>query len=208
MNVYDAPLGSFEVAVSSLVQPQKDVLFICGGAFTGLDKIIKVRLGNKVIGFNKEEKAVDLNEADILLQAQPEDLLRFALIPELIGRLPVTVALSELSEEALVKIITEPKNSLVKQYQTLFMMDNVELIVEDDAVRAIADKALTLNTGARGLRGIFENIMTEIMYELPSRPEVASCTITADVVRGEAEPVLGLRQEVKETGKKQIEKEA
>ena len=185
----------------------KDVLFICGGAFTGLEKIIKVRLGNKVIGFNKEEKKVDLNEADILLNAQPEDLLKFGLIPELIGRLPVTVALSELSEEALVRIITEPKNSLVKQYQTLFAMDDVDLIVEEDAVRAIAGKALALNTGARGLRGIFEKMMTDIMYELPSRPEVEKCIITADVVRGEADPVLILKGEAKGS-EHLVEKEA
>jgi ATP-dependent Clp protease ATP-binding subunit ClpX len=186
----------------------KDVLFICGGAFTGLEKIIKVRLGNKVIGFNKEEKKVDLNEADILLNAQPEDLLKFGLIPELIGRLPVTVALSELSEEALVRIITEPKNSLVKQYQTLFAMDDVDLIVDEDAVHAIAAKALALNTGARGLRGIFEKMMTDIMYELPSRPEVEKCLITADVVNGEAEPVLFIKGEAKGSEHLQTEKEA
>lgn len=186
----------------------KEVLFICGGAFTGLDKIIKVRLGNKVIGFNKEDKKTELSEADILLQAQPEDLLKFGLIPELIGRLPVTVALSELSEDALVRIITEPKNSLVKQYQTLFAMDDVDLVIEDDAVRAIADKALKLNTGARGLRGIFEGMMTELMYEIPSRPEVDKCIITADVVRGEAEPKLILRKELAEPKKKIDEKEA
>ena len=185
----------------------KDVLFICGGAFTGLDKIIKVRLGNKVIGFNKEDRVTDVDDADILLKAEPEDLLKFGLIPELIGRLPVTVALSELSEEALVRIITEPKNSLVKQYQTLFAMDDVDLVVEDEAVHAIADKALKLNTGARGLRGIFEGIMTDIMYELPSRPEVEKCIITADVVNGDAEPKLILRKELKEP-EKVIEKEA
>ena len=186
----------------------QDVLFICGGAFSGLDKIIKVRLGNKVIGFNKEEKKVDLNEADILLNVQPEDLLKFGLIPELIGRLPVTVALSELSEEALVRIITEPKNSLVKQYQTLFAMDDVDLIVDEDAVHAIAAKALSLNTGARGLRGIFEKMMTDIMFELPSRPEVEKCIITADVVNGEAEPVLFIKGEAKESKQLKTEKEA
>ena len=186
----------------------KDVLFICGGAFTGLDKIIKVRMGNKVIGFNKEEKKVELDEADILLNTQPEDLLKFGLIPELIGRLPVTVALSELSKEALVRIITEPKNSLVKQYQTLFAMDDVDLVVEDEAVEAIAEKALALNTGARGLRGIFESLMTDIMYELPSRPEVDKCIITAAVVRGEAEPVLMLRKEAKGSEQLTLEMEA
>ena len=172
----------------------KDVLFICGGAFTGLDRIIKTRLGNKVIGFNKDDTVTDLDDADILLRAEPEDLLKFGLIPELIGRLPVTVALSELSEEALVRIITEPKNSLVKQYQTLFAMDDVDLVVEDSAVHAIADKALQLKTGARGLRGIFEGIMTDIMYELPSRTDVSKCIIDADVVNGTAEPKLVLKK--------------
>lgn len=186
----------------------KDVLFICGGAFTGLDKIIKLRLGNKVIGFNKEDKNVDLNEEDILLKTQPEDLVRFGLIPELIGRLPVTVSLSELSRDALVRIITEPKNSLIRQYQTLFAMDDVDLVVEDEAVGAIADRALLLNTGARGLRGIFESVMTDIMYELPSRPEVEKCIITEGVIKGESEPVLMLRKEAKKAGTEQIEKEA
>ena len=175
----------------------KDVLFICGGAFTGLDKIIKVRLGSKVIGFNQDEKKLDFENEDVLLQAQPEDLLRFGLIPELIGRLPVTVALSELSEDALVRIITEPKNSIIKQYETLFDMDGVELVVEEDAIHAVADKALKMNTGARGLRGIFEGIMTDIMYEIPSRPEVEKCVITKEVVDGTSEPVLVLKEKEK-----------
>ena len=185
----------------------KDVLFICGGAFTGLDRIIKTRLGNKVIGFNKDDTVTNLDDADILLRAEPEDLLKFGLIPELIGRLPVTVALSELSEEALVRIITEPKNSLVKQYQTLFAMDDVDLVVEDGAVHAIADKALELKTGARGLRGIFEGIMTDIMYELPSRNDVSQCIITADVVNGTAEPKLVLKKSKIEESEK-IKKDA
>jgi ATP-dependent Clp protease ATP-binding subunit ClpX len=168
----------------------KNVLFICGGAFTGLDKIIKVRLGSKVIGFNQEDELLDVANEDILLKVQPEDLLKFGLIPELIGRLPVTVALSELSEKALVRIIREPKNSLVKQYQTLFAMDNVELEIEDDAVKAIAEKALSLNTGARGLRGIFENLMTDLMYEIPSDETIIKCIITKDTVENGADPVL------------------
>lgn len=175
----------------------KNVLFICGGAFTGLDKIIKVRLGSKVIGFNQEEEALDVAAEDILLKVQPEDLLKFGLIPELIGRLPVTVALSELSEEALVRIIREPKNSLIRQYQTLFAMDNVELEVEDDAVRAIAEKALKLNTGARGLRGIFENLMTDLMYEIPSQEDVVKVIITKDAVENGAEPILIRREKEK-----------
>ena len=169
----------------------KDVLFICGGAFTGLSTIIKRRLGNKVIGFNSDEDRVDLTEDhEILLKVEPEDLLRFGLIPELIGRLPMIVSLRELTEEALVRIMREPKNSLLRQYQELFRMDGVELEIEDDAVNAIANKAIELHTGARGLRGIFEKMMTDIMFELPSRDDVTKCIITKDTVENGAEPVL------------------
>ncbi len=169
----------------------KDVLFICGGAFTGLSTIIKRRLGNKVIGFNSDEDRVDLTEGhEILLKVEPEDLLRFGLIPELIGRLPMIVSLRELTEEALVRIMREPKNSLIRQYQELFRMDGVELEIEEDAVNAIANKAIELHTGARGLRGIFEKMMTDIMFELPSRDDVTKCIITKDTVENGAEPVL------------------
>lgn len=169
----------------------KDVLFICGGAFTGLSTIIKRRLGNKVIGFNSDEDRVDLTEDhEILLKVEPEDLLRFGLIPELIGRLPMIVSLRDLTEEALVRIMREPKNSLIRQYQELFRMDGVELEIEDDAVNAIANKAIELHTGARGLRGIFEKMMTDIMFELPSRDDVTKCIITKDTVENGAEPVL------------------
>ena len=169
----------------------KDVLFICGGAFTGLSTIIKRRLGNKVIGFNSDEDRVDLTEDhEILLKVEPEDLLRFGLIPELIGRLPMIVSLRELTEEALVRIMREPKNSLSRQYQELVRMDGVELEIEDDAVNAIANKAIELHTGARGLRGIFEKMMTDIMFELPSRDDVTKCIITKDTVENGAEPVL------------------
>ena len=169
----------------------RDVLFICGGAFTGLSTIIKRRLGNKVIGFNSDEDRVDLTEDhEILLKVEPEDLLRFGLIPELIGRLPMIVSLRELTEEALVRIMREPKNSLIRQYQELFRMDGVELEIEDDAVNAIANKAIELHTGARGLRGIFEKMMTDIMFELPSRADVTKCIITKETVENGAEPIL------------------
>ena len=183
----------------------KNVLFICGGAFTGLDKIIKVRLGSKVIGFNQDDELLDVANEDILLKVQPEDLLKFGLIPELIGRLPVTVALSELSEKALVRIIREPKNSLVKQYQTLFSMDNVELEIEDEAVKAIAEKALSLNTGARGLRGIFESIMTDLMYEIPSDESIVKCIITKDTVENGADPILIRKNDEPAEARKMIE---
>ncbi len=167
----------------------KEVLFICGGAFAGLDKIIKTRLGSKVIGFNQEDESKDLDNDDILLKVEPCDLLKFGLIPELIGRLPLIVSLQDLSEEALVRIIKEPKNSIIKQYKTLFEMDGVKLEVQEDAIQAVANKALELQTGARGLRGIFEKTMTEIMYELPSRDDIAKCIITKDVIENGAEPI-------------------
>lgn len=169
----------------------KNVLFICGGAFTGLPTIIKRRLGNKVIGFNSDEEKKDLtDEHEILLKVEPEDLLRFGLIPELIGRLPVIVSLRELSEDALVRIMKEPKNSLIRQYQELFRMDGVELEIQDEAVTAIANKAIELRTGARGLRGIFEKMMTNIMFELPSRDDVKKCIITKETVEDGTEPIL------------------
>ena len=169
----------------------KDVLFICGGAFTGLPTIIKRRLGNKVIGFNSADDRLEASDDhEILLKVEPEDLLRFGLIPELIGRLPVIVSLKELTEEALVRIMKEPKNSLIRQYQELFRMDHVELEIEDDAIVAIANKAIELRTGARGLRGIFEKIMTDVMFELPSRKDVVKCIITKDMVENGADPIL------------------
>jgi ATP-dependent Clp protease ATP-binding subunit ClpX len=169
----------------------KDVLFICGGAFTGLSTIIKRRLGNKVIGFNSaDERLDDADEQEILLKVEPEDLLRFGLIPELIGRLPVIVSLKELSEEALVRIMKEPKNSLIRQYQELFRMDDVELEIREDAVSAIANKAIELRTGARGLRGIFEKTMTDIMFDLPSRGDVKKCIVTKETVEDGADPIL------------------
>ncbi len=168
----------------------RNVLFICGGAFMGLSTIIKRRLGDKVIGFNSDGEKAELSENDILLKVEPEDLLRYGIIPELIGRLPMIVSLSELSEKALERIIREPKNSIIRQYEKLMSMDDVELVVTDDAITAIADKALELKTGARGLRGIFESMMTDIMYEIPSRPEITKCTITKDVVVNGARPLL------------------
>jgi len=148
-----------------------NILFICGGAFDGMDKIIKRRMNAKVIGFNSQVAQED-DEKNILSKVQPEDLLKFGLIPELIGRLPQVVALDPLSSEALVRILKEPKNALVKQYETLFRMDGVELEITDEAVKAVADKARERKTGARGLRSIMENLMTDIMYEIPSNKKI------------------------------------
>lgn len=171
-----------------------NVLFICGGAFDGLDKIIQRRKGERVIGFNSDMKTEKVEESKLLSLVRPEDLLKFGLISEFIGRLPVIVTLDELSEDALVRIITEPKNALLKQYQKLFRLDNVELAIEPEAIRAVAKKALERKTGARGLRSILEGVMTDIMYEIPSRSDVAKCIITQQTIEEDTQPELILKQ--------------
>lgn len=167
-----------------------NVLFICGGAFEGLDKIIQRRIGEKTIGFNADIVSQNQDEEEILRQIQPEDLLKFGLIPEFIGRLPAIVTLKELSEDALVRILTEPKNALVKQYKKLFEIDNVELEFEPEAIRAIAKQAIERKTGARGLRSIIEKVMTDIMYEIPSREDVAKCIVTEGTITDSVQPTL------------------
>jgi ATP-dependent Clp protease ATP-binding subunit ClpX len=166
-----------------------NVLFICGGAFDGLDKIIQQRQGEKTIGFNSEIKKFKDDGSNILEQVQPEDLLRYGLIPEFIGRLPAVAVLSELSINALVRVITEPKNALLKQYKKLFEMDGVELDIEDKALERVAELASEKKTGARGLRSILEKLMTDIMFDIPSRTDVEKVTITKDTVDG-GEPIL------------------
>ena len=165
-----------------------NILFICGGAFAGIDKVIDRRLTKSVMGFGADiEKKDDRDMAELLQQVQPEDLLKFGLIPEFIGRLPVIVP---LNEEALVKILTEPKNALVRQYQKLLAMDHVDLEFDDGAIHAIARQAIERNTGARGLRAIIEKIMQHVMYEIPSMKDVVKCTVTEDVVKNHSEPIL------------------
>ena len=171
-----------------------NVLFICGGAFGGIEKVIQKRIGEKVIGFNSNVESNKIEKEELLQHAQPEDLLKYGLIPEIIGRLPVLVTLEELSKEALMDILTEPKNALVKQYRKLLSMDHVDLTLTDDAIEAIAEKALARKTGARGLRGIMEKIMTNIMFELPSRTDVIECRITRETVEKEQDPELILRE--------------
>ena len=167
-----------------------NILFICGGAFDGLEKIIQRRAGEKVIGFNSAltEKKEDI--AEIVAKVEPEDLLKFGLIPEFIGRLPVLVTLDELTEDALIRIMNEPKNALIKQYKKLFELDGVELELTDDAVKAIAEKALAQHTGARGLRSIFEKAMTDIMFEIPSRDDIGKCVVTRETIEKEEKPTL------------------
>ena len=166
-----------------------NILFICGGAFEGLENIIKDRTGKKSIGFgSKIESEKEVSKYKVFEELLPQDLLKFGLIPEFIGRLPVIATLKELDKEALGKILVEPKNSLVKQYKKLFEIDNVELVFEDDAISAIVDKAIERKTGARGLRSIIEEIMTDIMFEIPSNPKIAKCTVTIDTVLNGKEP--------------------
>ncbi|MBO4235881.1 MAG: ATP-dependent Clp protease ATP-binding subunit ClpX [Firmicutes bacterium] len=175
-----------------------NVLFICGGAFDGMDGIIQRRMGEKVIGFNSDDSAVKVDKDNALSFIEPQDVLKFGLIPELVGRLPVIVTLNELDENALIRIMKEPKNALIKQYQKLFGMDNVELEITDDAIEAIAKKAISRRTGARGLRSIFESIMNDIMYEIPSRDDVKKCIITKETVEDGVSPRLILKGKNKE----------
>ncbi|TMN21099.1 ATP-dependent protease ATP-binding subunit ClpX [Lentibacillus cibarius] len=162
-----------------------NVLFIVGGAFDGIDQIVKRRLGKKVIGFGSDDNQEDLDQSELLQKVLPEDLLRYGLIPEFIGRVPVIGSLAPLDEDALVDILTKPKNALVKQYEKLFDIDNVELEFEEEALRAIANKAIERKTGARGLRSIIESIMLDVMFELPSRDDIDKCIITKETVQNE-----------------------
>jgi ATP-dependent Clp protease ATP-binding subunit ClpX len=170
-----------------------NVLFIVGGAFDGVDQIIKRRLGNKVIGFGADPNKEELDEKSLLSQLIPEDLLKFGLIPEFIGRLPVLASLEQLDENALVQILTEPKNALIKQYQKMMELDDVELSFEDDALVEIAKLAIERKTGARGLRSIIENIMLEVMFDLPSREDIVECVITKETVTDNVQPKLILK---------------
>lgn len=168
-----------------------NILFICGGAFDGIDKVISRRTARKTMGFGAEiQQQKDKDLSEILKAVVPEDLLKFGLIPELVGRLPVLVTLDALDEETLMHILVKPKNALVKQYSKMLEMDNVKLTFEKDALRAIAQEALKRNTGARGLRSIIERVMLNVMFEVPSRHDVVQCIVTADCVINKTEPQL------------------
>ncbi len=169
----------------------KNILFICGGAFDGLEKVIEKRVGSSTFGF--EANVIDkktLNESYWMEKVVSHDLVKFGLIPELVGRLPVITTLSGLDEDSLVRILTEPKNSLVKQYKKLFAYDNVKLVLEEEALRAIAKKALEQQTGARGLRSIMEHTLTELMFEVPKDDKISKVTITADVINEKSKPLI------------------
>ena len=170
-----------------------NILFICGGAFDGLEGIISRRTGKKLMGFGADPQSPrERNVGDTLRQLRPEDLLKFGLIPEFVGRLPITVTLDALDEQALIRILTEPRNALVKQYRRLFEMDGVSLEFEEEALRAIAHQAMERKTGARGLRAIIEKALLNPMFEIPGTRNVETCTVTADVINSGAAPVLTL----------------
>jgi ATP-dependent Clp protease ATP-binding subunit ClpX len=166
-----------------------NILFICGGAFEGVDKIIQNRTGKKTIGFGAEIIRQEQEIGEILSQIMPVDLLKYGLIPEFVGRVPVIVTLEALDEEALVKILTEPKNALAKQYQKLFELDGVALEFKDEALHAVAKEAVRRKTGARGLRAILEDIMLNVMYDIPSRDDITKCVITKEVIEKKEEPI-------------------
>ena len=181
-----------------------EILFICGGAFAGLDKVIKRRVGEKTIGFNSDIHSNDIDEKALLRQVESQDLLKYGLIPEFAGRLPVLVVLDQLDKEALKNILTEPKNALVKQYRKLFRFDDVELEFEDAAIDRIAEKALERKSGARGLRGIMEGMMLDVMYELPTLENVEKCIITREMVDDkDAKPIFVMKESKEENSEKE-----
>lgn len=168
-----------------------NILFICGGAFNGIERIIANRLGRNIMGFGSEIKSkADIDSYDMLQKVLPEDLLKFGLIPEFVGRLPIIVTLEALDEAALVRVLTEPRNALIKQYQKLFAMDDIDLEFKDDAVWAIAAEALARKTGARGLRAILESLLLDLMFETPSREDIYKCVITKAAVEHQEQPLL------------------
>jgi len=190
------PQGGRKHPHQELIQiDTSNILFICGGAFDGLEKIVENRLNRKSIGFDAEIADKSSKEiSELLMEVTPQDLVKFGLIPEFVGRVPINVALRGLDKEALVRILTEPKSALVKQYQKLFSFDNVRLTFEKDAVEAIAFQAFERKTGARGLRSIMEKVMMDVMYQIPSDDTIEECVITKGAVDGESEPILVRRK--------------
>ena len=172
-----------------------NILFICGGAFDGIDRIVEARLDRKSIGFNAEIASnADRSASELYAEVTPQDLVKYGLIPEFVGRVPITVSLKGLDREALIRILTEPRSALIKQYQKLFGYDHVKLTFEREAVEAIADKALERKTGARGLRSIMEKAMMDIMYQIPSDPAITQCIVTKEAVEGTSQPMVVRRE--------------
>ena len=191
------PQGGRKHPHQELIQiDTSNILFICGGAFDGLDKIIESRLDRKAIGFNTEVASkTTLDISELFQKVTPQDLVKFGLIPEFVGRVPICVSLRGLDKEALIRILKEPKNALIKQYQKLFSMDHVRLSFEDDAIDAIASRAFEQKTGARGLRSIMENVMMDTMYEIPSDETIETCVVTKEAVESKEEPVVTRRKD-------------
>jgi ATP-dependent Clp protease ATP-binding subunit ClpX len=176
----------------------RDILFICGGAFVGLEDIIETRIGQSRMGFNAElKKKNNFSIGDILRKVEPDDLIKYGMIPEIVGRVPAVFGLHELDDEALLKILVEPKNSLIKQYQKLFSMEDVRLTFSQDGLREMVKIARLKKTGARGLRSVLENVLMPIMYEIPSRDDIKECLITREVIIHQTEPIYGLRADKK-----------
>ena len=183
-----------------------NILFICGGAFEGLEKIIAARKDQKSIGFGADVRSIkDQNVGELLKEVMPEDFIKFGLIPEFIGRVPVVVSLNALDEEALIRILQEPKNSLVRQYRKLFELDGVDLDFQEDALKLIAEKSLARKTGARGLRSIMEETMMDLMYQIPSDQRIQKCVITKESVEGTAEPEI-VYGEIEDQGRRNLRK--
>ncbi|MBD3422302.1 MAG: ATP-dependent Clp protease ATP-binding subunit ClpX [Chitinivibrionales bacterium] len=193
------PKGGRKHPEQNLIQINtRDILFVCGGAFVGLENIIEKRIGESRMGFNAPVKAKkDICIGEILRKVEPDDLIQFGLIPELVGRIPAMLGLDELDDETLLNILTEPRNALIKQYQKLFSMEGVRLTFAREALREIVSIARVKKTGARGLRNVLENVLVPIMFELPSRSDVKECLITKDVVRKQSPPTYGLKKDRK-----------
>jgi ATP-dependent Clp protease ATP-binding subunit ClpX len=193
------PKGGRKHPEQNLIQINtRDILFICGGAFVGIEDIIEKRVGDSRMGFNAELRTRRGNEiGEILRKVEPDDLIQFGMIPELVGRVPAVFGLDELDEEALLRILTEPKNALTKQYQKLFALEGVRLTFAREALREIVRIALQKKTGARGLRSVMESALVPIMFDIPSRDDIKECLVTRDIVRREAEPVYTLKRDKK-----------
>lgn len=176
-----------------------NILFICGGAFVGLDKIIQKRQDNSSLGFGANVKKDEETYSELIEEIQPNDLIKFGLIPEFVGRLPIVVGINDLDEKALIEILEKPKNSLIKQYKKLFSYDNVDVEVQPEALKLVADKAIKLKTGARGLRSILEDTMLNIMYEIPSDPSIEKVVITPDTIDKKSKPILVRKNTTEET---------
>jgi ATP-dependent Clp protease ATP-binding subunit ClpX len=181
----------------------KNILFVCGGAFNGLHQIIQKRIGSNVIGFNASiSSKKDMRMGELLAQVQPEDLIKFGMIPEFSGRLPITATLHELQKDDLIRILVEPRNAVTRQFEKLFELEKVKLRFSDDTITAIAEQALLRDTGARGLRSILEEVMLNVMFEIPSRKDVRECVITPGVIRNGEEPLLVYEHEVEKPSRK------